>query len=230
MRNFRGVEGLDTITFFVTTAEGDSVHVFERLNTKKPLHALRPVTRLLVRHPSALASSDACASIVVENPKAIEAVASLDGASRAKLEDLMHSSFSIETVGPKETCVLALDSSPDVAAISRFLLRSETITSSRIEGIAPAAHRVALDEVAQQEGLEAPRGQAGVVARNVAVVRESVETLAAAPSVSLDGLPELHRELLPDSPSPTASERCRTGSEVRPTTHWTPTPCRLPRN
>jgi len=41
----------------------------------------------------------------------------------------------------------AVNASPDLVRIGRFLLRSEAIASSRIEGIAPSAHKIALAEL-----------------------------------------------------------------------------------
>ena len=40
-----------------------------------------------------------------------------------------------------------MNASPDLVRIGRFLLRSEAIASSRIEGIAPSAHKIALAEL-----------------------------------------------------------------------------------
>ena len=41
----------------------------------------------------------------------------------------------------------AVNASPNLVRIGRFLLRSEAIASSRIEGIAPSAHKIALAEL-----------------------------------------------------------------------------------
>ena len=50
-----------------------------------------------------------------------------------------------------EQRVRTLTISAAMTAVSRFLLRSEAIASSRIEGIAPSAHKVALAELGQYE-------------------------------------------------------------------------------
>ena len=73
-----------------------------------------------------------------------------------------------------EARVRALGALPDMAGIARFLLRSEAIASSRIEGVAPSAHRVALAELAQQEEVRGLSEQARAVARNVTLVRAAV--------------------------------------------------------
>ena len=108
---------------------------------------------------------------------------------------------STETLAARaETRVRALGALPDMAGIARFLLRSEAIASSRIEGMAPSAHRVALAELAQQEEVRGLSEQARAVARNVTLVRAAVEELSGARPVTVDRLLALHRSLLPDSP------------------------------
>ena len=99
-----------------------------------------------------------------------------------------------------EARVRALGALPDMAGIARFLLRSEAIASSRIEGVAPSAHRVALAELAQQEEVRGLSEQARAVARNVTLVRAAAEELSGARPVTADRLLALHRSLLPDSP------------------------------
>ena len=99
-----------------------------------------------------------------------------------------------------EARVRALGALPDMAGIARFLLRSEAIASSRIEGMAPPAHRVALAELAQQEEVSGLSEQARAVARNVTLVRAAVEEFSGARPVTADRLLALHRSLLPDSP------------------------------
>lgn len=99
-----------------------------------------------------------------------------------------------------EARVRALGALPDMAGIARFLLRSEAIASSRIEGVAPSVHRVALAELAQQEEVRGLSEQARAVARNVTLVRAAVEELSGARPVTADRLLALHRSLLPDSP------------------------------
>lgn len=99
-----------------------------------------------------------------------------------------------------EARVRALGALPDMAGIARFLLRSEAIASSRIEGVAPSVHRVALAELAQQEEVRGLSEQVRAVARNVTLVRAAAEELSGAQPVTADRLLALHRSLLPDSP------------------------------
>ncbi|WP_243118299.1 Fic family protein [Actinomyces wuliandei] len=105
-----------------------------------------------------------------------------------------------ELAARAETRVRSLATSQDLAAVGRFLLRSEAIASSQIEGIAPSAHKIALAELGQQEEVRGLSRQARTVAHNVTLVREAVENLMAPQPVTPDHLLDLHRSLLPDSP------------------------------
>ena len=85
-----------------------------------------------------------------------------------------------------------------LAGIARFLLRSEAIASSQIEGIAPSTQQVALAELGQSESVRGVSEQARLVANNMTVVREATTALVEAESVSVDDIVGLHRSLLPD--------------------------------
>lgn len=104
-------------------------------------------------------------------------------------------------VGRAEQAVRALaGDARDLAGIARFLLRSEAIASSRIEGIAPSAHQVALAELGAQETVPDVSAQARLVANNMTVLHEARTVLVAAPAVTVDHLVDLHAALLPDEP------------------------------
>lgn len=89
-------------------------------------------------------------------------------------------------------------STSDLAGISRFLLRSEAIASSRIEGIAPSARQVALAELGQTEDVRGVSDQAHLVANNMTVVREATTRLVAIDHVTVGDIAELHASLLPE--------------------------------
>ena len=89
--------------------------------------------------------------------------------------------------------------SRDLAGISRFLLRSEAIASSRIEGIAPSARQVALAELAQSESVRGVGEQAQLVANNMTIVREATTRLVDR--VTEADIVQLHRSLLPEEPT-----------------------------
>ena len=99
-----------------------------------------------------------------------------------------------------ETRARAVNASPDLVRIGRFLLRSEAIASSRIEGIAPSAHKIALAELGQQEEIKGLSEQARSVAHNMTLVRRAVEELSDSHPMTREHLVALHRSLLPDSP------------------------------
>ncbi|MFI6575035.1 Fic family protein [Nocardiopsis sp. NPDC050513] len=88
----------------------------------------------------------------------------------------------------------------NLAGIARFLLRSEAIASSRIEGIAPSAQQVALAELGQSEAVRGVSEQARLVANNMTVVRRSTTELVEGDLLTVDHIVELHRSLLPDQP------------------------------
>lgn len=87
-----------------------------------------------------------------------------------------------------------------LAGIARFLLRSEAIASSRIEGIAPSAQQVALAELGQSETVRGVSEQARLVANNMTIVRDATTSLVEADSVTVEDIVELHRSLMPDEP------------------------------
>lgn len=99
-----------------------------------------------------------------------------------------------------ERRVRGLSAAPDLEGIGRFLLRSEAIASSRIEGIAPSAHKIALAELGQREKVQGLSSQAKQVADNVTLVRHAVGRLTELPLVSSADLLALHRSLLTDQP------------------------------
>jgi len=101
-----------------------------------------------------------------------------------------------------ERAVRALDEpgGEALASIARFLLRSEAIASSRIEGLAPSPQQVALAELGQQESVRGVSEQARLVANNMTVVRGATTRLVESEEVRVEDIVDLHRSLLPDEP------------------------------
>ncbi|MGH3915469.1 MAG: Fic family protein [Pseudonocardiaceae bacterium] len=102
-----------------------------------------------------------------------------------------------------ESDVRALSVAPETRALeglARFLLRSEAIASSRIEGMQVAPQQLALAELAQSEQLAATSftRNAQLVANNITTLRRAASELATAPSITAAGIDELHYALLPD--------------------------------
>lgn len=104
-----------------------------------------------------------------------------------------------EEIAAVERRVLGLaqaDGITELKDLSRFLLRSEAIASSQIEGIAPAAKQVALAEIGEAEDIRGISDAAKLVARNMTVVREASDSLARSQSVTVTDLEQLQRALL----------------------------------
>lgn len=104
-----------------------------------------------------------------------------------------------EEIAGVERRVLALaqaDGITELEDLSRFLLRSEAIASSQIEGIAPAAKQVALAEIGEAEDIRGISDAAKLVARNMTVVREASDRLARSQGVAITDLEQLQRALL----------------------------------
>lgn len=105
--------------------------------------------------------------------------------------------------GAVEAKVQALAAGPgarSIEGVARFLLRSEAIASSRIEGLQVSAQQIALAELAQDEGggVRGFSRNAALVANNITALRRAATDLADADSVTADGINDLHRALLPD--------------------------------
>ncbi len=100
-----------------------------------------------------------------------------------------------------ERAVRELTNGPGAQALeglARFLLRSEAIASSLIEGIAPSPQQVALAELAQDEDVRGFSDQARLVANNITVLRTAGDELATAEAITVDDIEALHRALLPE--------------------------------
>lgn len=85
--------------------------------------------------------------------------------------------------------------------LARFLLRSEAIASSRIEGLQVSPQQVALAEVAAIDGVPV-RGfseNARLVANNITTLRQAATDLAEADAVTVEGIAGLQQALLPNA-------------------------------
>lgn len=107
-----------------------------------------------------------------------------------------------DLVSRAERAVRHSTDSRDLAGIARFLLRSEAIASSHIEGVAPGTKQVAFAELETTEG-EGSLGaseQAQLVFRNMTVVERARAELATAEKITLDQILSLHEALVVDTP------------------------------
>jgi len=84
----------------------------------------------------------------------------------------------------------------DTDALARLLLRAESVASSYIEGLVIGGRRLLHAEAARAMGDAAGDVTAEEVLGNIDAMSWAVEALAAAPSITVDGLLEVHRRLL----------------------------------
>ncbi|MDN5901453.1 MAG: Fic family protein [Brachybacterium sp.] len=103
-------------------------------------------------------------------------------------------------VAAAERAVRALNrgTHQDLGLVSRFLLRSEAIASSYIEGIAPSPRNVALAELALDEDVRGLSETAQQVARNMTIVRDASDALSEKESLSVEDLEALQASLIPE--------------------------------
>lgn len=103
--------------------------------------------------------------------------------------------------------------SQGLEGLARFLLRSEAIASSRIEGMQVSAQQVALAELAQTERLVNAgfSRNAQFVANNITILRKAATDLAASRSVSVTGMTSCTTRCCRTN-GITVYDGCRTGS------------------
>ncbi|GII85941.1 hypothetical protein Ssi03_39310 [Sphaerisporangium siamense] len=96
--------------------------------------------------------------------------------------------------------LIAHPASHGVDGLARFLLRSEAIASSRIEGLQVSPQQVALAELAGSDAgvSHGFTATARLVANNVTALRRAVTDLVGADVLSVAHIVDLHRVLLPD--------------------------------
>lgn len=84
--------------------------------------------------------------------------------------------------------------------LARFLLRSEAVASSRIEGMQVSPQNLAIAELAQTEPVSPRRVNrtAQIVANNITILRRAASELVKAQEISIEAIDGLHRALLPD--------------------------------
>lgn len=113
------------------------------------------------------------------------------------------SSEAAQRAAGVERLIRRLESAGDsngLEHLARFLLRSEAIASSRIEGLQVSPQQVALAELAATgDGVRTGfSASARLVANNVTTMRQAVTGLVSAPSVTTEDIVALHQSLLPD--------------------------------
>lgn len=90
------------------------------------------------------------------------------------------------------------DTAEGLEGVARLLMRSEAISSSKIEGIAPGPDKVALAEIAESEDVRGFKHNAELVARNLGMLREIGSDLADAPEITVADICRLQENLIGD--------------------------------
>ncbi len=98
--------------------------------------------------------------------------------------------------------------------LARFLLRAESVGSSKIEGLEAAARRLAQAEAAIALGGDANDRVAIEVIGNIAAMESAVQLATSAEPFELDDLLSIHRTLMDNSPTP------ELGGVVREEQNW----------
>lgn len=98
--------------------------------------------------------------------------------------------------------------------LARFLLRAESVGSSKIEGIEAAARRLARAEAAIALGGDANDRVAAEVIGNIAAMESAVDLATSAAPFRLEDLLAVHRTLMDNSPTP------ELGGAVREEQNW----------
>ncbi len=83
--------------------------------------------------------------------------------------------------------------------LARFLLRAESVASSRIEGIEASPQRLMRAEVALTQGRDAADRAAAQILANIGAMDDAITCASAATSLTLDDLLAIHHRLLRDS-------------------------------
>lgn len=121
-------------------------------------------------------------------------------------------------IGDAEAAIRQLNtagtSHVSLEGLARFLLRAESVASSKIEGLEAGPRRLLDAEVVLAQGGDAADRIAVEVLANVAAMQAAVELGSSAETVTLDDLLEIHRILMEQSPTP------EIGGVVRTVQNW----------
>lgn len=108
-------------------------------------------------------------------------------------------SREIARVERRIRAVVSGNAASGLEGISRLLLRSEAIASSRIEGLAPAPAQVAIAELSGVEPVRGFSDVAELVANNIGILREADGVLAEKENLDASNIEDLHRTLFPSA-------------------------------
>lgn len=121
-------------------------------------------------------------------------------------------------LGDAEEAIRQLNSSPSthvsLEGLARFLLRAESVASSKIEGLEAGPRRLLDAEVVLAQGGDAADRIAAEVLANVAAMKAAVELGSSTGTITLDDLLGIHRALMKRSAMP------QIGGVIRATQNW----------
>ena len=124
----------------------------------------------------------------------------------------------VADIADAETAVRRLNeantSHVSLEGLARFLLRAESVASSKIEGLDAGPRRLLEAEVALAETGEASDRVAVEVLANISAMQVAVDLGASSDLIGLDDLLELHKTLMQHSPTP------EIGGVIRTTQNW----------
>ncbi|MGK2886919.1 MAG: Fic family protein [Rhodococcus sp. (in: high G+C Gram-positive bacteria)] len=122
--------------------------------------------------------------------------------------DLTDAEAAIRQLNTSATSHVSLE------GLARFLLRAESVASSKIEGLEAGPRRLLDAEVVLAQGGDAADRIAVEVLANVAAMEAAVALGSATGTITLDDLLGIHRTLLERSPTP------QIGGVVRTVQNW----------
>jgi Fic family protein len=122
--------------------------------------------------------------------------------------DLTDAEAAIRRLNTSATSHVSLE------GLARFLLRAESVASSKIEGLEAGPRRLLDAELALAQGGDAADRIAVEVLANVAAMEAAVELGSATGTITLDDLLGIHNTLMEQSPTP------QIGGVVRTAQNW----------
>ena len=122
--------------------------------------------------------------------------------------DVADAESAVRTLNDAGTAHVSLE------GLARFLLRAESVGSSKIEGLEAAARRLARAEASLALGGDANDRVAVEVLGNIAAMESAVELATSANTFELNDLLSVHRTLMDNSPTPDL------GGVVREEQNW----------
>ena len=121
-------------------------------------------------------------------------------------------------LGDAEAAVVRLNaagtSHVSLEGLARFLLRTESVASSKVEGLQAGPRRLLEAEVVLAEGGRAADRVAAEVLANVTAMEQAIEIGASRATIDLGDLLEIHRTLMEQSATPEVA------GVVRTTQNW----------